>query len=586
MKSKLMCILTMALMIAPTLMARPDAILPFGGDVLQVPASHTVLQNQVPYRYRGLQEACDRIVDTQCVADCGGKGIPWPLPPCPAPASVPGNTMGPAGMGLLYGYTTTNDINHLMGSLEFGNYAICYTYPTGEPRFATGTPYFLWYLTDIMPAATVFEEYARTEFFQALDDGTYGTGPHTLTSYLALIAAARDGDYINLRPYEMSDMLKGAYLIGEPGQFDEIACWTMQTAIETLDNAKWWDMLGAAAGVFGMAFANLDFDPQAGAWAAEDSIQGIMEALLAWQHPDGGFVWSTTLAPPFAADDEDLQATAYALLAMKALDPWYFADEITAAESWIYSIQVANGGFIETYTGAEENIQVDGEAIWALEFKAEPWNDGDVDDNLSHTPQDAQMSFQIYLQQITANFHEYNSADCDGDGIVSPGDALCIWEQYLGTPCSCEDPIITPPTCSKTMVLNPGKVLADGVITADITREGDQVTVDLNVVKNNSPIDSFGLTIQIPEFLEYRDIRFSESIQDWQYKGAGMKEGNLVMGGFDVQDSFVNGYIGSVTFNLTDTNSDLKLSFGNLVDDIQNFSIRVRIQNELHRVFR
>ena len=70
-------------------------------------------------------------------------------------------------------------------------------------------------------------------------------------------------------------------------------------------------------------------------------------------------------------------------------------------------------------------------------------NDGDVDNNGSLTPQDAQMVFFIYLQIIPdPTEEELCSADCNGDTEVTPADALCIFEYYLTGSCECVDPVI------------------------------------------------------------------------------------------------------------------------------------------------
>jgi len=60
----------------------------------------------------------------------------------------------------------------------------------------------------------------------------------------------------------------------------------------------------------------------------------------------------------------------------------------------------------------------------------------DIDNNGSITPGDALTIFQIYLGQITPTAQQLCAADCDGSGgNPTPGDALCAFMKYLGRTC-------------------------------------------------------------------------------------------------------------------------------------------------------
>jgi len=562
----------------------PPAAVQFGGDIIQSPIDGSVIEIDGNSRDLGLEGACDRIVEGMCIAECAGKGIRWDLTvPCPAPSSVPGNTLGPGGMGLLYGYTVTGDASHLIGALDLGEYASCYTYSTSEYRFATGTPHFLWFISDIFPHSPSYREHAQVEYFAALDNGTYGPAPYTTTTYLQAIATARSGIYINLRPYEMSDMLRSSYLIGASlAQFDEIACWAMQDAIDQLDNDEWWSVLAPACGVFGLSMAGLDYDPQAGAWASTSSMMELMDALLAYQVPPamgeitGGFVYSALLTPPLNPDDQSLQATAYALLAMKALDPWRYADEITAAENWIWDMQLPNGGFL-TYTGGSENIQINGEALWALLFEADPIKDGDVDGNKIHTPQDSQQAFMIALQSMTPTWREFNSADCDGNGSITAEDALCIWKHFLALGCDCVDEIILPPTCSKKLTLSkPVHQISNGQLVATVKNNGETAMITIDTERTKIDIDSFGFYITVPNSWILTDRVFSKDIQVWNNFDAVQNNNTVVVGGWDLTSNISNSRIATLTFDVKPGLSNQGIRLSNLVDDIADFSVIVR----------
>ena len=65
---------------------------------------------------------------------------------------------------------------------------------------------------------------------------------------------------------------------------------------------------------------------------------------------------------------------------------------------------------------------------------------GDVDATGTITPEDALAAFHIYLGiNIEPTHTELCAADCNGNDIVSPSDALCIFKNYLSGACQCED---------------------------------------------------------------------------------------------------------------------------------------------------
>ena len=69
-------------------------------------------------------------------------------------------------------------------------------------------------------------------------------------------------------------------------------------------------------------------------------------------------------------------------------------------------------------------------------------NNGDVNGNGSLTPEDALMTFQIYLGLISdPSDVELCSADCNGNSAVTPEDALCIFQHFVSGACDCADPL-------------------------------------------------------------------------------------------------------------------------------------------------
>ena len=64
---------------------------------------------------------------------------------------------------------------------------------------------------------------------------------------------------------------------------------------------------------------------------------------------------------------------------------------------------------------------------------------GDVDGNGILTPIDALHAFQIYLGLITPTYIELCAANCNGEDDVTPSDAYCIFMHYLAGSCDCVD---------------------------------------------------------------------------------------------------------------------------------------------------
>ncbi len=465
MKTRILSIVCLAVFMGGIVLAvqQEEAVVPFGAEPVVMVERPGEMTGSFMKTYRsggGIQAACDRIVDSMCPSACGGMGIPWPVPPCPAPASVPGNTFGPAGIGMLWGYSFTGGFDHIVAAMEFGDYGKCFSYPStqgGQPRFASHTPYFLWLITEMMPSATSYREYAQVEFMDALYNGTFGrtdTGPWDTQEWMDVIWNGRGDTQRNIRSYDFANLPQAFREMGNPGQFD-LAIDHAKAAFDNVRDTHSWSVLGPAAAIAGLATANVDYAPQDEEMPmfGLPDLYACIEYLLNAQTPCGGFSWFWTWEDFYPAYSAEWlsggQVTAYAVKAMKAVDPWHFADQIEAAETFLYSLQLPNGGFAGYYGDDQEpgvpgepdptteNLQVVGEIIAALVFEPTPWNSGDINGDGVMTPGDAQGSFQMYLGMPpyeNPRYWQFNAADCNGDGKVTPGDALSIWAQYLGFP--------------------------------------------------------------------------------------------------------------------------------------------------------
>lgn len=230
----------------------------------------------------------------------------------------------------------------------------------------------------------------------------------------------------------------------------------------------------------------------AGFYIDNISIDGILDTCSA---SNGWTAGTTSFAQ---ASDQSMQVTAYAIIALKAADIWRYDTQIDAAMDWILANQLANGGFPDPYWG--ENNLTNGEALYALMYAPECFNDGDVNNSGTLTPEDAQLAFQYYLGNFpsTPLHHDFCSSDCNGDGAVTPADSHCILDHYLDDSCNCADPIFIAPTKSATAAdlttSHPGNLVVSTSFDP-VTHSGEII---LSIGQSDRSIDAFGLRVNLP----------------------------------------------------------------------------------------
>lgn len=304
-----------------------------------------------------IQDGGDRLVGLQ---DVDGKWG-WPLN---APPTY-NNIVGPIGLGLLNAYGQTSDIAHLDSAKAAGDALVLQT----ESWVGTYNPMFLLALYDETGDAA-YQTQVQT-FFSELANGTYTTSgnDYDTDGFITRVqtAGGRDGVWKNLRPWEFAPLAYAADVAGLPGQAPAFLD-AMKQGIDTLDssnpNAVYSDLIGLAGGVLGLGWLNEDFDPTAGSFAAASSTDDLADLLAGYQNVNGSWNWHTNLVSP-ASDDEDLQTTAYALLALLANnDSNQYGDEIVSGRNYLLGQQLPNGGWDND--GGSENAEIDGEILWAL----------------------------------------------------------------------------------------------------------------------------------------------------------------------------------------------------------------------------
>lgn len=314
-----------------------------------------------------LAAGADHILDQQC-AD-GGFG--WPHDDC----SLTYHSLSSSiGFGLWAAYTLTADPWHLIGASNAGVFELSAEYDNGEARLGSVTPFFLLRLARATDNTT-FSDFATDGLFDPLAAGTYGTDDLDTAGWIASIETIRSGMWVNLRAWDFHTLIPAAAALGQPGQddlFEQAVLDGLATLDDTDANAVRNDLIGLAGAIRGLVFANRLTFP---AIAAPDhsgingfsTVAELVAFLAAHQNLDGSWYWHSNTVSPTTVDD-DLQTTAYAVLALLEADnrvPQRYWDAIQLARNWLISMQLPNGGF-PVRPGGSENTEVEAEVLTAV----------------------------------------------------------------------------------------------------------------------------------------------------------------------------------------------------------------------------
>jgi len=326
----------------------------------------------------GIQAAADHLVATQCA----NGGWNWAVETC---AATYYNLNGPIGRGLIDAYGYTSDPTHLAAAVKAGNYELTSTYTNGEYRGSSGSASFLYKLSQTSGNPT-YSNWAAVEFFDELTNGTYGPDNRDTAGWIALVQTGRSGSQINLRPWDFAELPWVAGIIGNPDSTtppDGVSQQTMflnavldglNTLDRTAPDSVWWDMIGLAGGVQGLALNGTTSFPAINApkFAPIDgltTLQALADVLAGYQNADGSWYWSSNLAAP-TADDQDTQTTAYAVMALVAADPLVasnYSAQIAKGRDWLRSMQRVDGSFyIAGNYPPDRYPEINGEATGGL----------------------------------------------------------------------------------------------------------------------------------------------------------------------------------------------------------------------------
>jgi len=313
------------------------------------------------------QAGADRLASLQN----NDGGWDWPLDDGNPANASPQNTIGPIGKGLAEAYLHTGNPDHLSALQDAGGLLLAKTNTFSPPDG------YLAAALDAIFGGTTYRTHVMNYFYGPLAAGTYNrNGAGTLyntAGYVNLIRTSRASQGIpNLAAWDVGMGLVGAAAAGA-----DPSAWISGTKaeIDELDGSAYYDVIGLAGAVYGLAYVGEDFDPTAGEHAAASSLADLGAILASYQLSTGGFTWNSENMA--AGSDETTQETAYAILALDKLNRTSYLGDILDAADFLLDIQLANGGW-PGYVGGGENNEVTAEALWGVSVayggpQAEVW---------------------------------------------------------------------------------------------------------------------------------------------------------------------------------------------------------------------
>lgn len=270
------------------------------------------------------------------------------------------NTVGPIAMGLCKAYEATNNAAMLAAVQSSGSFLLSKTV------FSPSDGYLAAELDGIF-GGTAYTSYVKANFYDKLAAGTYVSKNVTYdtASYVTSIRAYRAGDQANMAAWDL-----GMGIVGAQACDADTSAWISGTEAEIneLDGSKYYDVLGLAGGLCGLAVAGVSFDPTAGQHAAASNLSDLADVLASYQLQTGGFAWNSQYVIENDSN-ETTQETAYAVLALNAVGG--HTSGALLGSSWLTNTQLPNGGWKSWALGAENN-EITGEALWAISAVPEP----------------------------------------------------------------------------------------------------------------------------------------------------------------------------------------------------------------------
>jgi hypothetical protein len=176
-----------------------------------------------------------------------------------------------------------------------------------------------------------------------------------------LIRTSRSGSQANLAAWDI-----GMGLVGAASAGASTSEWIagVEAEIDQLNASDYYDVIGLAGAIYGLAYAGVDYDPIGGSHTGANNLADLGAILASYQLSTGGFTWNSGYLGE-GEYNETIQETAYAILALAELDRTAYWGDIEAGAAYMEGVQLVTGGW-EDYLGGGENNEITGEALWGI----------------------------------------------------------------------------------------------------------------------------------------------------------------------------------------------------------------------------
>ncbi|MFH2091912.1 MAG: hypothetical protein ABIJ31_06080, partial [Pseudomonadota bacterium] len=262
-------------------------------------------------------------------------GWDWPLNDGNPASTSPKNTVGPIAMGLAQAYLSTGDSDQRSALQDAGSLLL------GKTNNFSPSDGYLAVQLDSIFGGSAYSDHVLSNFYNPLATGTYdrnGLGTlYTTDSYVSSIDTSRANSGIgNLAAWDIGMGLYSAGLIGA-----DTTAWKTGTKneIDQLNGSGYYDVIGLAGALFGLASIGEEYDPTAGEHSAASNLKDLADILAGYQISSGGFAWNKNYVIPNDGN-ESVQETAYAILALLAVDSDLYSTQIQSAANWLMNVQL------------------------------------------------------------------------------------------------------------------------------------------------------------------------------------------------------------------------------------------------------
>ncbi|MFC2083054.1 right-handed parallel beta-helix repeat-containing protein [Candidatus Bipolaricaulota bacterium] len=353
-------------------------------------------------------------------------GWDWPLDDGNPANASPLNTIGPIAMGLARGYWNSGDVSFQTKLSNTGALLL-----TKLNNFSPSDGYLATILDSVF-GGSAYRDHVQANFYGPLAAGTYDRkGEGTLYDTAAYVQKTRDDrasqGIANLAAWDI-----GMGLVGAAAASGDLAPWIagVKAEIDELTSSGYYDVIGLAGAIYGLASVGEDHDPTAGEHAAANSLIDLANILASYQiSTTGGFTWNASWMGEYS--DEAVQETAYAVLALNEVDRMGYLAAIADAADWLVDVQLLTGGWEQYpyYHAYGENNALTGEAMWGIHavYVQDVWVDENGDD---HAFGFGYLPFET-LAEAVAKIGGTNGTVHIGDGTFTLGPGTYITRLFI-----------------------------------------------------------------------------------------------------------------------------------------------------------